>query len=220
MMFLVFVFDVLEDLNRLVNGCRVDHDLLEAAVEGAIFLDILPVLVQGRCADALEFSARESRLKHVRCVERPRSPAGTDDRMQFVDEKITSFAFSSSFITAFILSSNWPRYFVPATSAARSSVTTRLSWRTRETFFWTMRLARPSAIAVLPTPGSPMRTGLFFFLRLNTWATRSISFSRPTTGSSFPSMASFVRSRPKLSRTGVFDLSCFFSVGLVSLRRC
>ena len=38
----------------------------------------------------------------------------------------------------------------------------------------------------LPTPGSPMRAGLFLRRRLKTWITRSISISRPTTGSSFP----------------------------------
>jgi hypothetical protein len=50
-----------------------------------------------------------------------------------------------------------------------------------------MRCARPSAIAVLPTPGSPISTGLFFLRRDSTWMTRSISFSRPITGSSLPS---------------------------------
>ena len=54
----------------------------------------------------------------------------------------------------------------------------------------TMRCARPSAIAVLPTPGSPISTGLFFLRRDSTWMTRSISFSRPITGSSLPSRAS------------------------------
>ena len=46
-------------------------------------------------------------------------------------------------------------------------------------------MASPSAMAVLPTPGSPISTGLFFFRRLSTCATRSISFSRPTIGIEF-----------------------------------
>ena len=117
--------------------------------------------------------------------------------------KITSGVFSSSFMTAFMRSSNWPRYLVPATNEARSRVTTRLLNRMRLTFFCTIRSARPSAIAVLPTPGSPIRMGLFFLRRLRIWATRSISFSRPTIGSSLPSSAIRVRSRPKLSSTGV-----------------
>ena len=48
--------------------------------------------------------------------------------------------------------------------------------------FW----ARPSATAVLPTPGSPIRQGLFLVRRPRIWVTRSISFFLPTTGSSFP----------------------------------
>jgi hypothetical protein len=48
-----------------------------------------------------------------------------------------------------------------------------------------MRWASSSAIAVLPTPGSPMRTGLFFVRRERIWTTRSSSFERPMTGSSW-----------------------------------
>ena len=74
--------------------------------------------------------------------------------------------FSSSFITAFIRSSNCPRYLVPATKLAKSKVTTRLLNKILETFFWIIRKAKPSAIADFPTPGSPINKGLFFFLRL------------------------------------------------------
>ena len=113
--------------------------------------------------------------------------------------------FSISFITAFILSSNCPRYFVPATKLAKSSVTTRLSNKIRDTFLCTIRKANPSTIADFPTPGSPINNGLFFFLLLNICETRCISPSRPTTGSNFPSVARNVKSLPKLSKTGVFD---------------
>ena len=53
----------------------------------------------------------------------------------------------------------------------------------------TMRWARPSTIAVLPTPGSPMSTGLFLVLRERMRTTRRISSSRPITGSSLPCAA-------------------------------
>ena len=56
-------------------------------------------------------------------------------------------------------------------------------------------------MAVLPTPGSPISTGLFFVRRDSTCMTRSISFSRPMTGSSFLSRASCVRLRPNWSST-------------------
>ena len=58
-----------------------------------------------------------------------------------------------------------------------------------------MRSANPSAMAVFPTPGSPMSTGLFLDRRDKTCIARRISSSRPMTGSSFPSRASWVRSR-------------------------
>jgi hypothetical protein len=54
-------------------------------------------------------------------------------------------------------------------------------------------------MAVLPTPGSPIRTGLFFVRRESTCMTRRTSSSRPITGSSLPLSASSVRSRPNFS---------------------
>ena len=101
--------------------------------------------------------------------------------------------------TALSRSSNSPRYFEPARSAPMSSAQTRLPFKPSGTSPATMRWARPSAIAVFPTPGSPMSTGLFFVRRESTWITRRISSSRPMTGSSFPSSASCVRSRPNFS---------------------
>ena len=50
-----------------------------------------------------------------------------------------------------------------------------------------MRRARPSAIAVLPTPASPTSSGLFLRRRHSTWITRSSSCSRPISGSILPS---------------------------------
>ena len=55
-------------------------------------------------------------------------------------------------------------------------------------------------MAVLPTPASPMRTGLFLVRRDRMRTTRRISSSRPMTGSSLPSLASLMRSREYLER--------------------
>jgi hypothetical protein len=52
-----------------------------------------------------------------------------------------------------------------------------------------MRWASPSTMAVLPTPGSPISTGLFLVRRCNTCTVRRISSSRPITGSSLPCSA-------------------------------
>src|SRR5215211_3964009 len=67
-----------------------------------------------------------------------------------------------SFRTAFNRSSNSPRYFEPARSEPMSSAQTRLPFRPSGTSPATMRCASPSAMAVLPTPGSPISTGRVF----------------------------------------------------------
>ena len=54
-------------------------------------------------------------------------------------------------------------------------------------------------MAVLPTPGSPISTGLFLVRRCRTWMVRRISSSRPITGSSLPSSARLVMSTVYLS---------------------
>ena len=124
--------------------------------------------------------------------------------------KIIFLFFSSSFITAFILSSNWPLYFVPATKLARSRVITLLPYKTLDTFFCIILNASPSAIADLPTPGSPINNGLFFFLLLKIWDTLWISLSLPITGSNLFFSAKAVISLPKLSNTGVLVFEdCF-----------
>ncbi len=96
--------------------------------------------------------------------------------------------------TALSRSSNSPRYFAPATIAARSRLSTRRPLRESGTSPATTRCARPSTTAVLPTPGSPISTGLFLVRRDSTCTTRRISASRPITGSSLPSSARSVRS--------------------------
>ena len=64
----------------------------------------------------------------------------------------------------------------------------------------TIRCASPSMAAVLPTPGSPMRTGLFLVLRERIRIIFRISISRPITGSSFWFFAFSTRSSPYLFR--------------------
>src|SRR5690348_5129892 len=57
-----------------------------------------------------------------------------------------------------------------------------------------MRWARPSTMAVLPTPARPTSAGLFFPCRRRISTTRAISASRQRTGSSSPRRACRVRS--------------------------
>ena len=118
----------------------------------------------------------------------PAAPAPTISWTSSMKRMIFS-AWRISSISFCIRSSNCPRIPVPCTREATSKRMTSLSinfWGTSpSTIFW----AKPSTTAVLPTPGSPIRTGLFFVRRFNISITRWISSSRPTTGSIFPSRA-------------------------------
>ena len=113
-------------------------------------------------------------------------------------------AAAISFSTAFSRSSNSPRNFVPAMSAPRSRARIFLSFSDSGTSPAAIRCAIPSATAVLPTPGSPISTGLFLVRRDSTCIDRRISSSRPITGSSFPARADSVRSRVYLAKASYF----------------
>ena len=106
---------------------------------------------------------------------------------------------TSSSSRFFSRSSKSPRYLVPATRLAISSASSRRPCSALGTCPAAMRSARPSASAVLPTPGSPIRQGSFFWRRHNISTMRSSSASRQNTGSSSPSAARRVRSRQYLS---------------------
>mmetsp|Transcript_38885 Transcript_38885/g.62796 ORF Transcript_38885/g.62796 Transcript_38885/m.62796 type:complete len:261 (+) Transcript_38885:1672-2454(+) len=119
-------------------------------------------------------------------------------KMMFRLESITSL------MTFFRRSSNSPRYLVPARSMAKSSCTMRLPCKSSGTSPETILWARPSAMAVFPTPGSPISTGLFFWRLARIWMVLSSSAARPTRGSIFPSSAALVRSLPNSSKVAVF----------------
>ena len=127
------------------------------------------------------------------------APAPTIVCSSSMNRMIWPSASCTSLSTAFNRSSNSPRYLEPAIRAPTSRAITRRSRSDSGTSPSTIRFARPSTIAVLPTPGSPISTGLFFVRRESTWITRRISSSRPITGSSLFWRASAVRSRPNFS---------------------
>ena len=133
-------------------------------------------------------------------AESPPAPAPTTVCSSSMNVMTCPPASLISSSTALSRSSNSPRYFAPATIAARSRLSTRRPLSESGTSPATTRWASPSTTAVLPTPGSPMRTGLFFVRRDSTCTTRRISASRPITGSSLPSSACRVRSTEYFSR--------------------
>ena len=84
---LVLAADALEDQDGVLDRGGLDLDRLEAAVQRAVLLDVLPVLVQRGRPDALQFAAGKRRLEDVGGVHRALGRAGADDGVQFVDEE-------------------------------------------------------------------------------------------------------------------------------------
>ena len=112
--------------------------------------------------------------------------------------------FFISFNTAFNLSSNSPLYLAPAIKAPKSSSHICLFFKLLGTSPFTIRAARPSTIAVLPTPGSPIKTGLFFVLRDNILVILLTSSSLPIIGSIFLFLTSSMIFLPYFSNTFSF----------------
>ena len=84
---LVLRAQALEDLDRLLDGRRLDLDRLEAALERGVLLDVLAVLVERGRADALQLAAGQRGLDDVGGVHRAFGRAGADDGVQLVDEE-------------------------------------------------------------------------------------------------------------------------------------
>ena len=108
--------------------------------------------------------------------------------------------FSISLSTALSLSSNSPLNLAPAIREPISRAYIVLSLRPSGTSPFNILCASPSTTAVLPTPGSPMSTGLFLVLLESICMAWRISLSLPITGSSLPSLAISTRSLPYLLR--------------------
>ena len=79
---------------------------------------------------------------------------------------------------------------------------------------FTILCAKPSAMAVLPTPGSPIKIGLFLVRLERICSTLRISSSRPITGSSFPDRAASLRF------LAYFDNALYVSSELWEVTRC
>ena len=135
-------------------------------------------------------------------VERAFGGAGADERVQLVDEEndvaraaldFVENALDAAFEFAAILRAGNER-------SEREREHALVCAATRERCRRRCVGPSPSTIAVLPTPGSPTSTGLFLLRRARIETTRSISSSRPMTGSSLPARASSVRSREKFGQ--------------------
>ena len=103
-----------------------------------------------------------------------------------INSSVGRGAFLTSSITALRRFSNSPFTAAPACSAPRSRVSNSTPASAAGTCPATMRAAKPSTTALLPTPASPITMGLFLRRRPRISSIWSISGSRPSTGSSSP----------------------------------
>ncbi len=116
--------------------------------------------------------------------------------------------FCIPLITFFRRFSKSPLYLAPASKAPISKANIRASLKASGTLPSAIRKAKPSAMAVLPTPGSPTKSGLFLRRRHKTSMVRSSSAPRPTRGSILPCAALEVSSTAYFSRA---SLPCWSS---------
>ena len=191
MVHLVALLEAAQDGDRVLDRRLADEDRLEPPLERGVLLDVLAVLVERGGADHAQLATGQHRLEHVAGVHGALGGAGADDGVQLVDER-DDLALGVGDLLQHRLQPLLELAAVLRAGDHRSEVERdepRLCFRLSGTSPSTMRRARPSTMAVLPTPGSPISTGLFFVRRDSTWITRRISSSRPMTGSSLPSRA-------------------------------
>ena len=167
MVHLVALLQPAQDRDRVLDRRLADEHRLEAPLQRRVLLDVLAVLVERGRADRAQLAAREHRLEQVGGVDRALGGARADDRVQLVDEQDDPALGLLRPPSA--RPSGGPRTR-RGTSRRRSARRCRARPRagraaTRGRRPTTMRWASPSTIAVLPTPGSPIRTGLFFVRR-------------------------------------------------------
>ena len=151
-------------------------------------------------APMVRISPRERAGLRILAASMAPSPLPAPTRVWISSMKriISPLELVTSLTTLLRRSSNSPLYLAPASSAPMSRLKSCLFFRFSGTSPRTIRCAKPSTMAVLPVPGSPMRIGLFLLRRLKICRTRRISSSRPITGSSLPVRASSTRLRAYL----------------------
>jgi len=86
-MLFIAVTQPLENLHRFIFAGRFHNNGLEPAFQCGILFDILAILVKSSRTDALHLTAGQSGLEHIGGINGTLRPAGTNQRMQFVDKQ-------------------------------------------------------------------------------------------------------------------------------------
>ena len=158
--------------------------------------------------DGAQRAARQRRLEQVGRVARAgRAAAPTSVCASSMNRMIGLGEACTSSMTWRSRLSNSPFMLAPACSRPTSSVRSVTSFSGGGTSPAAMRSANPSTTAVLPTPASPVRIGLFCRRRIRMSTIWRISSSRPTIGSISPLRAFSVRSTENLASASCLPIA-------------
>jgi len=197
----------------LLDGGLVDDDRLKAPLQGRVLLDVLGGTRRAWWRRCSATRRAQGGLEHVAGVHRALGSSGTDQVCSSSMNRITAPSDDVTSLRTALSRSSTHRD--TCCGNHRAEVERDHALVLQPSARHPMRSAgEPSAMAVFPTPGSPMSTGLFLVRRESTWMTRRISSSRPITGSSLPRRAASVRSRPYFLERLVLGL------GFASVTRC
>ena len=125
----------------------------KAALQSGVFLDILAVLVQRGRADAVQLAAGQHGFQQIAGVHCAVGLAGTHDGVQLINEEDDlALALLHLIQDALQTLLELAAVLCASTRAPMSKLNTVRSFRFSGTSPRTIRWARPSAMAVLPTP--------------------------------------------------------------------
>ena len=84
---LVAIAQTTEDLDRVFNGWLFDTNLLEAACQRLVALEVLAVLIERRGTNRLQLATRQGGLENAGRVDRALCGTCAYEVMQLVDEE-------------------------------------------------------------------------------------------------------------------------------------
>ena len=180
--------DAAHHQDRLLLARLGDLHDLEAPRQRRILLDVLLVLGPGRRGDRAQRAARQRRLQQVGRIAGAGRAARADQRVRLVDEQDDRLRRRLHLVDH--LAQPVLELALHAGAGLQQADVERAaactSFSGGGTSPLAMRSAKPSTTAVLPTPASPVRIGLFCRRRIRMSTIWRISSSRPTTGSISP----------------------------------
>ena len=85
-MFLVALFDIVQNFQRLFSRRGFDDDFLESAFQRTILLNGVAILVECRSTDTLDGASCQGGFENIGSIHRTGSRPGSDERMNLIHE--------------------------------------------------------------------------------------------------------------------------------------